>query len=248
MAEEIAKATATKVLASEVAPVTTFREDQAAAATIKRAKYYVNEDLWIINVSYAGETYVLRFNSKVLPVASTAEDIAIAVNTELVNNTQIKETAGEAVKAVAAEVKQTSYKKIIADRDNLRSNTLSFAAVQSGTVPAEVYYVYYNGYTDPKRIERGYDKLANYSKAAEVQVSTVSTTKENTTTITLTPSKEYVASDVISIWRVERFEGKPEQAKFLEYWKIAEDGKVPGVLSLINSIGAVSLQGAIGLV
>jgi hypothetical protein len=245
MAEEIQKATATNTRsASQVATVTTFREDQAAAATIKRAKFYVNEDLWVINVSYAGETYVLRFNSTALPIASTAEDIAAAVNTELVNNTPIRETAGEAVKAVAAEVKQTSYKKIIADRDNLKSNTLSFAAVNNGAPTSGVVFTYYNGYTDPKRIEQGYDKLDNYSKAAEVDITTISADKANPTTITLTPSKEYVASDVISIWIVATGE-KGVNYKFLEYWKVATDEKTPGVLLLFNSSGVVSAQGTL---
>ena len=105
-----------------------FNEYQAAAAVIKTAKYYVNEDLWVINVSYAGETYVLRFDSNTLIVDSSAEDIATAVYEELLNN-ELKQTAGEFTKPITTQLRDASYKKIIADETNVRANSLSVTAV-----------------------------------------------------------------------------------------------------------------------
>lgn len=219
MAEELqkvdSKAIARKLVSS------TFQDFEAQEAVVRTAKYYESEDLWVINVGYLGETYILRPDSKTLPTTSTAEQVLEAVYTLL-------QSVPKKIAAVDTQTK-TLIQSIEKKRwDDYQVSAASIAIGLVNSVPGltstgELVYKIYNGYIDITPLKRDQEIDFNkYELLGTYDAFELSADKLNPTPTTLTSIEELVAGRVITIF-AEQPSVVDSTPLYLGYIKLAEN-------------------------
>ena len=201
MAEPLkaAKGSFAEISKFELVADDTFQDFEAQAAEVKTAKYYESEDLWVINVNYQGETYVLRPDSTTLPLDSTAEDVLLVVQEQLLQTNKRKPSAAPALATLRREVVKKRGIDFVEKRTGLQLDLLIKA--KTAYTPGQLVYNVYNGYIDEADFKNGYVNLDKAELLASYDAADISTDELATTTQLI--NKEFANGSVITFIATE---------------------------------------------
>ena len=201
MAEPLKAATGSfaEISKFELVADDTFQDFEAQEAEVKTAKYYESEDLWVINVNYQGETYVLRPDSTTLPLDSTAEDVLLEVQSQLLQTNKRKPSAAPALATLRREVVKKRGLDFVEKRTGLQLDLIVKA--KTAYSPGQLVYNVYNGYIDEADFKNEYVNLAKAELLASYDASDISTDELAPTTQLI--NKEFADGSVITFIATE---------------------------------------------
>ena len=205
----------------------TFQDFEAQEAVVRTAKYYESEDLWVINVGYLGETYILRPNSETLPTTSTAEEVLEAVHTLLQNVDKKVAAVDTQTKTLIQSIKKRSWDDFQVSASSLAIGLIN--SVPGLTSTGELVYKIYNGYIDVTLLKRGQEiNFDNYELLGTYDAFELSADKLNPTPTTLNSNKDLVAGRVITIF-AEQPNVVDSTPQFIGNIKLAENKEGGGL-------------------
>ena len=158
---------------------TPFEDFEAQLAEVKSAKYYESEQLWVINVNYQGETYVLRPDSKLLPIDSTAEDVLLEVQRILLETNKRKPSASPDIKTLQQQVVRKRGIDFVEKRTGLPLDLL--IKTKTPYEAGQLIYNIYNGYIDENDFKNGYVDLDTSELIASIDAADISADELNPT-------------------------------------------------------------------
>lgn len=201
MAEPLKAATGSfaEISKFELVAADTFQDFEAQAAEVKTAKYYESEDLWVINVNYQGETYVLRPDSKTLPLDSTAEDVLAEVQSQLLQTKKRKPSAAPALATLKREVVKKRGLDFVEKRTGLQLDLIVKTKIAYS--PGQLVYNVYNGYIDEADFKNGYVNLDKAELLASYDAADISTDELAPTTQLI--NKQFADGSVITFIATE---------------------------------------------
>jgi len=207
----------------------TFQDFEAQEAVVRTAKYYESEDLWVINVGYLGETYILRPDSETLPTTSTAEQVLEVVHTLLQNVDKKVAAVDTQTKTLIQSIQKRSWDDYQASASSLAIGLVN--SVPGLTSTGELVYKIYNGYIDIAFLKRDQEiNFDNYELLGTYDAFELSADELNPTSTTLNSNKELVAGRVITIF-AEQPNVVDSTPQYLGYIKLGES-KVSSGLAL----------------
>jgi hypothetical protein len=241
MAEELKRAVDSMASAIKLAS-NTFQDFEAQEAVVRTAKYYESEDLWVINVGYLGETYILRPDSTTLPTTSTAEEVLEAVHTLLQNVDKKVAAVDTQTKTLIQSIKKRSW-----DDYQVSASSLAIGLINSVpglTSTGELVYKIYNGYIDITFLKRDQEiNFDNYELLGTYDAFELSADKLNPTPTTLNSNKELVAGRVITVF-AEQPSVVDSTPQPLGYIKLAENKGAGGLaLGALADGAGISVEG-----
>ena len=204
----------------------TFQDFEAQEAVVRTAKYYESEDLWVINVGYLGETYILRPDSKTLPLDSTAEDVLEAVHTLLQSVNKKVAAVDTQTKTLTQSIKKSSWSDFQASANSLAIGLIN--SVPGVTSTGELVYKIYNGYIDITAWRDQEINFDNYELLGTYDAFELSADKLNPTPTTLNSNKDLVAGRVITIF-AEQPNVVDSTPQFIGNIKLAENKEGGGL-------------------
>lgn len=198
----------------------TFQDFEAQQAVVRTAKYYASEDLWVINVNYQGETYVLRPDGETLPTTSTAEQVLEAVHTLLQSVPKKLAALDTQTKTLIQSIENKRWDDYQVSASSIAIGLVS--SVKGLTSTGEVVYKIYNGYIEitPLQGDQEID-FNNYELLGTYDAFELSADSLNPTLTTLNSNKELVAGRVITIF-AEQPSVIDSTPLFIAYIRLAE--------------------------